>query len=252
MRLDDILGQLRACEWVDLTHAFAPGIPHYHLFPDERRETVFGIEEGEGTLGSGFLVHSYTHVGQWGTHMDPPSHFIAGGRTQDEVGVSEMILPLAVIDVRDEVAADPDFTATADTVAGNEAVHGEIGAGTFVALDTGWGARWPDAAAMRNLDADGVPHAPGWDVSALRVLVEQRGITAIGHDTTDTDPAARLHAGQTPAETYILEQDRWQIELLANLDRLPARGALIVATWPKPLGGSGFPARCFAIVPRGG
>jgi kynurenine formamidase len=30
---------------------------------------------------------------------------------------------------------------------------------------------------------------------------------------------------------------------------VPARGALIVATWPKPAGGSGFPARCFAIVP---
>ena len=58
----------------------------------------------------------------------------------------------------------------------------------------------------------------------------------------------RVDAG-APAETYILEQDRWQIELLANLDRVPARGALIVATWPKPAGGSGFPARCFAIAP---
>ena len=29
---------LAAKRFVDLTHAFAPGIPHWHGFPDERRE----------------------------------------------------------------------------------------------------------------------------------------------------------------------------------------------------------------------
>ena len=35
--LTDLLDQLRACRWIDLTHAFAPGIPHYAGFPDEQR-----------------------------------------------------------------------------------------------------------------------------------------------------------------------------------------------------------------------
>ena len=48
-------------------------------------------------------------------------------------------------------------------------------------------------------------------------------------------------------ETYVLEQGRWQIELMASLDGLPESGAAIVAAWPKPQGGSGFPARVFAI-----
>jgi kynurenine formamidase len=39
------------------------------------------------------------------------------------------------------------------------------------------------------------------------------------------------------------------IELLANLDKVPEAGAIVVATFPKPKGGSGFPARVFAIVP---
>jgi len=40
-----------------------------------------------------------------------------------------------------------------------------------------------------------------------------------------------------------------QIELLANLDQVPESGAIVVASFPKPQGGSGFPARMFAIVP---
>jgi kynurenine formamidase len=34
---------------------------------------------------------------------------------------------------------------------------------------------------------------------------------------------------------------------LANLDAVPEAGALVVASWPKPLSGSGYPARVFAI-----
>jgi kynurenine formamidase len=247
--LHDVLGRLRGCRWVDLTHAFAPGIPHFAGFPDERRSVVWGFHEGDGPAGTGFLTHRYEIVGQWGTHADPPAHFVEGGRTLDEVPVTDMILELVVLDVRAEAAADADFAATAASVAAHEAEHGTIPAGSFVALLTGSGDRWPDTAAIRNEDADGVPHGPGWSVDALRVLVEERGVAAIGHDTTDTDPSARVARGEIPAETYVLGADRWQIELLANLGQVPARGALIVATWPKPLGGSGFPARCFAIAP---
>jgi kynurenine formamidase len=160
-----------------------------------------------------------------------------------------MILALAVLDVREACAVDPDFVCTRAVIEAWEARHGRIPSGAFVALHTGWAARWPDAEAMANRDATGVMHYPGWGVDALELLVRERGITAIGHDVTDTDPGARVSAGSAPAETYILGADRWQIELLANLDRVPATGALIVATWPKPRAGSGFPARAFAITP---
>jgi kynurenine formamidase len=250
MALDDVLAQLRGCEWIDLTHAFEPGIPHYAPFPDEQRRVVFGFEPGEGALGSGFLVHEYRHVGQWGTHVDPPAHFIEGGRTVDAVPVEEMVLPLVVLDVREQADFDPGFAATDATIRADEAEYGRIPDRAFVALLTGWGARWPDAAAMDNRDGQGNSRAPGWDVSALRVLFEQRATVAIGHDVTSTDPASLVDRGQVAAEMYVLARDRWQIELMANLDRVPVRGSLIVATWPKPLAGSGFPARCFAIAPR--
>lgn len=248
--LTDLLDQLRAQRWVDLTHAFEPGIPHYAGFPDEEREVLYHFDEGVGTMGTGFLAHRYSHVGQWGTHCDPPVHFARDGRTQDEIGIEEMVLPLVVLDLAAAAAADPNLCVLPEHVEAHEAAHGKIPPGCFVAASFGWGAKWPDAAAMANRDGDGIAHSPGWGVEALTHLVTERGATAIGHDVTDTDPGARVSAGEVPAETYILGADRWQLELMANLDAVPPRGALIVATWPKPLGGTGFPARAFAICPR--
>jgi kynurenine formamidase len=235
--LTDVLDLLQTCRWVDLTHAFEPGIPHYSAFPDEQRRVVTDFEP------DGFLAHEYTHIGQWGTHCDPPVHFVRGGRALDELPVTEMVLELVVLDLRDAVAADPGLTIGPEHIHAHEAEHGRIPERAFVAARTGWSARWPDPAAMGN---GGV--SPGWGVPALELLVGERGITAIGHETTDTDPGALVTNGQVPAEDYILRADRWQIELLAALDDVPARGALVVATWPKPRGGSGFPARVFAIV----
>jgi hypothetical protein len=38
-------------------------------------------------------------------------------------------------------------------------------------------------------------------------------------------------------------------ELLTNLDQVPEAGAIAVVSFPKPKGGSGFPARVFAVLP---
>jgi hypothetical protein len=79
-------------EFVDLTHSFEPGIPHWPGFPDEERELLFWYDDsppGSGTLGTGFYAQYYSHVGQWGTHVDPPAHFIKGLRTLDQIDVKE-------------------------------------------------------------------------------------------------------------------------------------------------------------------
>ncbi|MGW1719104.1 cyclase family protein [Streptomyces sp. NPDC002156] len=228
----------------DLTHAFHPGQPHFAGFPDEGRETLFDTERGDG-----FTVHRHTLVGQWGTHVDPPSHFVAGGRTLDLIPLEEMILPLVVLDITGRVEADPDAVPTLDDVRGWERRNGRVPAGSFVALRTGWSRRWPDPVAMANRDEAGISRTPGWSLDVLRYLFEDADVTAIGHEQTDTDPALAGSTGDYSLELYVLQRDRWQIELLANLDRVPEAGALIVATWPKPYGGSGFPARVFALHP---
>lgn len=55
--------------------------------------------------------------------------------------------------------------------------------------------------------------------------------------------------GDYSLETYVLGTDHYQIELLVSLDRVPEAGAILVVTFPKPKGGSGFPARVFAVLP---
>lgn len=250
--LNGVWSILKNKEYVDLTHTFGPGIPHWPDFPDEQRELLYWYDEhppGPGTLGTGFYAQRFTHVGQWGTHVDPPAHFIRGLRTLDEIEVKEMIMPLVVIDVHEQVAENSDYTITMDDLWAWEMKYGRIPQGSFVAMRTDWSKRWPDRDAMQNKDAAGIAHYPGWSLEALTYLYEDRHITASGHEPTDTDPGIATSRGDYSLEAYILGTDHYQVELLTNLDLVPEAGALVVVTFPKPLEGSGFPARVFAILP---
>jgi kynurenine formamidase len=249
MSLTDAGQEIRSRRFVDLTHAFSPGIPHWPGFPDEKVETLYSYEPGAGRLGSGFFAQSFTLVGQWGTHVDAPAHFAKGMRTIDEIDVKEMVMPLVVIDVHEKVAGNPDYVIAMEDVRQWEKRHGPIPEGAFVAMRSDWCGRWPDMEAMQNRDADGVAHYPGWSLEVLKYLYEDRKITASGHETTDTDPGSATSKDDYSLETYILQRNHYQIELLTNLSEVPEAGALIVAAFPKPLGGSGFPARVFAILP---
>jgi len=240
---------LQGCTYVDLTHTFEPGIPHWKGAPDETVETLYSYEPGNGTLGSGFYMQEYSHVGQWGTHVDPPAHFIQGLRTLDQISVKEMILPLVVIDIHQKVNDDPDYVVSMDDIRAWEKTYGQIPQGSFVALRTDWSKRWPDQEAMENFDSNGTAHYPGWSQDVLTYLYEECNITASGHETTDTEPGLVVSRDQYPLETYVLSQDKYQVELLANLDQVPESGALVVVSFPKPRDGSGFPARVFAICP---
>ena len=236
-------------KYVDLTHAFEPGIPRWPGFPDETRKTIYWYDKRPETMGSGFFAEVFTHVGQWGTHVDPPAHFIKGLRTVDQIDVKEMILALVVVDVHEEAAKNPDYILSIERVKKWEKDHGPIPGGAYVAMRTDWSKRWPDAAKMTNKDVNGVAHYRGWSLPGLKYLYEERKITASGHETTDTDPGIATTKDDYSLETYILSTNHYQIELLTNLDLVPESDAIVVASFPKPKGGSGFPARVFAIVP---
>jgi kynurenine formamidase len=248
----DIHKILASKRFVDLTHAFEPGIPSWPGFPDEKRERLEWSRAKQGSNGDGFLAESFTLVGQWGTHIDPPAHFVHGPqtlRTVDEISVKEMILQLVVIDVHAEVTNNPDYVLSVERIHQWEDEHGEIPAGAFVALRTDWSKHWPDMAALQNKDQHGVCHYPGWSLPALKYLYEERKITATGHETLDADPGIAAAKDDYSLESYILGTNHYQIELLTNLDQVPEAGALVVVSFPKPKGGSGFPARVFAILP---
>jgi kynurenine formamidase len=240
---------LASKKFVDLTHTFEPGIPRWPGFPDETRKIIYWYDKRPDTMGAGFFSEIYTHVGQWGTHVDPPAHFIKGLRTVDQIDLKEMILPLVVVDVHGESEKNADYTLSLGRLKKWEGEHGRIPAGAFVAMRTDWSKRWPDAAKMENKDTKGVSHYPGWSLPTLKYLYEECKITASGHETTDTDPGLATTKEDYSLETYILSTNHYQIELLTNLDQVPESGAVVIVSFPKPKGGSGFPARVFAIVP---
>jgi len=241
--LNDALAVLKSHRFVDLTHSFAPGIPHWKGAPDERVKTLYTVQK------DGFRINEYCHIGQWGTHVDPPAHFHTGLHTVDAIDPKDMLMPLVVIDVHEKVAKNPDYTLTLGDIRDWESRHGRIPQGAFVAMRTDWSKRWPNDSALANKDAAGVFHYPGWSKEVLQLLYEQRGITASGHETTDTDPGVATTKDDYSLESYILGLNHYPIELRANLDQVPEYGGLVWVTFPKVEEGSGFPARVIAVVP---
>jgi kynurenine formamidase len=241
--LGEIYAVLATKRFVDLTHAFGPSTPHWKGFGEMKVRRLYTLEK------DGFQVDEFCHVGQWGTHIDPPAHFHAGLKTVDEVDPKDMLMPLVVLDVHQKVARNPDYLLTLEDVKSWESRHGRIPQHAFVAMRTDWSKKWPDDAAMQNRDKAGVAHYPGWSMPVLKLLYEDRKIAASGHETTDTDPGVATTKDDYTLESYVLGTNHYQIEMLANLDQVPEAGALVMATFPKPEHGSGFPARVVAILP---
>lgn len=230
---------------VELSHRLEVGMPTGPSGDNPPTITTFSAHD-DGTAG----IHRYSFPGQWGTHVDPPVHFVQGLRTMEDIPLSEMILPLIVFDVHGKVEEDPDYQVTMDDVRVWENLHGPVPENSFVALRTDWSKRWPATDRMRNRGFDQVSHSPGWSREVIDYLVLERNITAIGHETLDTDPGVRSGAGEWPLQRYYMGLNKYQIENMKNLDQVPPIGATIIATWPLVEDGSGFPARVFALVPN--
>lgn len=240
-RLAEAYRILQGRRFVDLTHSFAPDTPVWSGFgaasfaaaADPVSGRPYTIER------DGFHATLYTLVGQYGTHVDPPAHFDANGITQDRIPLADMILPLVVFDATPLLARDPDHAWSVDDIRAWERRHGRVPRRAFAALRTDMGKDWE-----RDPERFKRQPFPAWSLEAVKFLVEQRGVTAIGHESLDTDTSDRMDS-----ETWLLRQGHYQIEAMTNLDQVPARGALIVLSWPKVRDGLGFPARAFAILP---
>ena len=226
---------------VDLTHIFSPDTPVWSGFGQAKMTPAVDPQTKQPyTIAKdGFRATYYEMVGQYGTHVDPPAHFAEGGATMDKIPLKEMILPLVVLDDTPFLAKDPNHAFSLDDLRAWERKHGRVRKGVFAALRTDMSKDW-DSDPERFKRSP----FPAWALETVKFLVEQRGVTAIGHESLDTDITDKMES-----ETYILSKGRYQIEVMANLDKVPATGALIVVTWPKVKKGLGFPARAFAILP---
>lgn len=227
-------------QFVDLTHSFSPMTPVWKGFGPATFSSAADPQTGRPyTIASDdFRATFYSMVGQYGTHIDPPAHFDTNGRTVDEIPLKQMILPLVVFDITPVLERDPNHALTVADIRNWERVHGRVPAGCFAALRTDMSKDWKNPKRFERYPF------PAWSLDAIKFLYLQRHIVANGHESLDTDLTKEMLS-----EKWLLTHGHWQIEAMANLDKVPATGALIVVTWPKPLHGLGFPARAFAIVP---
>ncbi len=75
--------------------------------------------------------------------------------------------------------------------------------------------------------------------------MEETGVRSIAVDTLSLDHGI----SQDFATHYAwLPTGRFGIENIANLDKVPASGAMVVIGAPKHRGGSGGPARIFTLI----
>ena len=240
--LIDVYATLANQKFVDLTHTFGPKTPHWKGFGEEKVVELYTIKK------DGFLVQQFTHVGQWGTHIDAPAHFHEGLRTIDQIPLQQMVLPLVVIDVHDKVARNPDYTLKVEDINNWETRHGPIPERAFVAMRTDWSKR--SGRDYVNMREDG-QHTPGPCPEVVRFLVEERDLHGFGTETIGTDAGQAFHFNPPyPAHYYMHGKGRYGLQCLANLDLLPPTGSVILAAPLKIRRGSGSPLRVLALVPR--
>jgi kynurenine formamidase len=235
--LADLLGRARV---TDLSYPLTPDFP---LFP---AYDPVQVADRFSCASDGFFVRSWAFDEHSGTHVDAPAHFSKGAATVDRIAPEELILPLAVLDVRERVAGNHDATVLPDDVLVWEKRHGPLPERCAVFALTGWGARVGDPAAYLNADTSGTMHAPGFDPQLTDFLKDERpGVRAIGLDTASLDIGA---SADFPAHVSWLPSGRYGIENLANLDRVPPSGAVVIVGAPALAGGSGGPTRVLALV----
>jgi kynurenine formamidase len=221
----------------DLTHPFTTSLPVFVPGEEPARRTAVTIEQ------DGYYQQEWRLLEHIGTHVDAPGHFTPGGRLAPELPIDELITPAVVIDISTRAVDEPDTVVTIDDVRAHERRHGRIPDGAAVLMDSGWGSRIGDPAAYRGADAAGTLHFPGFGADTCQWLLERRRIRSLGVDTLSIDPGV-----STTFDTHLLltGADRYGLENLAHLDRIPPTGTTIVVGLIPFEEGSGGPARVFA------
>lgn len=247
-----LIGCSRICPfkesyWIDLTHDFSNETIYWPTGEHFMLETEF---QGETKGGFYYSANKYSASEHGGTHIDAPIHFAKDGKTVDQISLDKLIGKAVVIDVSEKTLAEKDYLVSIKDITNWESMFGKISEDAIVLLYTGQSKYWTDVKKYLGTDKQGLEgvnelHFPGLDPEACGWLVDNRKIKAIGIDTASID------FGQSKSyecHQILLGSDIPIFENVANLDKLPTKGARIIALPMKIKGGSGGPLRIVARV----
>lgn len=237
---------------VDLTNSLSADTPSLRLPEPFPNLIDFSLEEVSAYNEPGpFWKHHNIHTGEHiGTHIDAPVHWASGreGKDVSQIEPARLVGPAAVLDVSAEVEHNPDFLLGVEHIQAWEAKHGALPDNGWLLLRTGWDQYADDKEAFLNTNETG-SHTPGISPECAKWLAEETPLSGYGVETVGIDQgnAAELEP-PFPAHYFLLGNDKYGITSLQNLNLLPATGALIVIS-PLPIvGGTGSPARIYALL----
>lgn len=222
---------------VDLTHRLRRDFPTF-IIGDGPVDTVIADFDTDGFFNKRWEISEHT-----GTHIDTPGHFTEGLRLVDELVVEELVAPIVVVNIARKAAQDPNAMVEVDDLRRFERRYGRIPDRALVAMDSGWSAKVDDAEAFRG--GAGFPdlNFPGFGIEAALWLAERRNVVGIAVDTLSLDPG---NSATFDVHFGFLATDRYGLENVANLNRIPPRGATAYVG-PIPWeDGSGSPTRVLA------
>lgn len=238
---------LPAGEWIDLSHSFSSETLYWPTAEPFKLDTVSAGMTDKGYYYSAYRFCAAEHGG---THIDAPVHFAEGRNSVDRIPLGQLIGLAIKIDVSSRASADPDYQVSVADFEDWESQHSRIPDGSIVLLETGWAKFWPDrvkylGTARLGPEAVAELHFPGLAPEAASWLTENRKINAIGLDTPSID------YGQSQlfeSHRILMGKEIPAFENVANMERIPATGALLVAMPMKIAGGSGSPLRIVALI----
>ena len=231
-------GAISGTKVADMTHVISSEFPTYFGVPGFKHEQKFNFKE------HGFNLHELTVNEHTGTHLDAPLHFSKDGQSVDEIPIENLVVPLIVVDIKAKAAENADAQVTPDDIKNWIAANGPLPEKCCVAMNSGWDA-YVGSDKFRGVDGDKKMHFPGFHVEATKMLLEESSAVGLAVDTLSLDYGV---SADFATHYAWLPTNKWGLENLANLDRVPAKGATIMVGAPKHKGGTGGPSRVFAIM----
>ena len=164
----------------DLTHTFQEGFPVFATGEEPERETIANYAT------DGFYAQKWTFGEHSRPHMDVPGRFIPGGRLSPDITVTELIIPVVVVDIRKKARQGPERDGRGRRHQALRAQARQDPREALVAADSGWADKVDDPLAFRAARPSDY-NFPGWGLEAA-LYVAERDVTAIGIDTLSLDP----------------------------------------------------------------